>query len=91
MSSKTELPKGKRGFAAMSPERCRELASKGGKAVPKEKRSFFISPELASKAGRIGGQAVDPAKRSFAKDNNLARSAAKQGGLATHRRAISEY
>jgi general stress protein YciG len=30
----------KRGFAAMSPERRREIASKGGASVPNEKRAF---------------------------------------------------
>ncbi len=30
----------KRGFASMSPEKQREIASKGGKSVPSEKRSF---------------------------------------------------
>lgn len=32
-----------KGFAALSPERRRELASKGGKAVPPEKRTFSIA------------------------------------------------
>jgi len=47
---------GRRGFASMSPEKQREIASKGGKAVPSEKRSFSQSRELASNAGRKGGQ-----------------------------------
>ena len=39
--------KGKRGFASMSLEKQREIASKGGKSVPKEKRSFAANPALA--------------------------------------------
>jgi general stress protein YciG len=45
----------KRGFAAMSPERRREIASKGGASVPNEKRAFSKDKELAAEAGRKGG------------------------------------
>lgn len=47
----------KRGFASMDAARQREIASKGGKSVPAEKRSFSQDRELASEAGRKGGQA----------------------------------
>ena len=47
----------KRGFASMDAARQREIASKGGKSVPAEKRSFSLDRELASEAGRKGGQA----------------------------------
>jgi general stress protein YciG len=47
----------KRGFASMDEERQREIASKGGKSGPAEKRSFSQDRELASEAGRKGGQA----------------------------------
>ena len=46
----------KRGFAAMSPDKRREIASRGGKGVPASKRSFTRDPELASAAGRKGGR-----------------------------------
>ncbi len=46
----------RRGFASMSPEKQREIASKGGKSVPSEKRSFSQNRDLASQAGRKGGQ-----------------------------------
>jgi uncharacterized protein len=46
----------KRGFASMSPEKQREIASKGGQSVPPSKRSFSQNRELASQAGRKGGQ-----------------------------------
>jgi general stress protein YciG len=46
----------RRGFASMSPEKQREIASKGGKSVPSEKRSFSQNRDLASEAGRRGGQ-----------------------------------
>jgi general stress protein YciG len=41
----------------MDGDRQREIASKGGKSVPAEKRSFSQDRELASEAGRKGGQA----------------------------------
>jgi general stress protein YciG len=44
-----------RGFASMSPERRQELARKGGKSVPVEKRAFSVNHSLAASAGRKGG------------------------------------
>lgn len=45
----------KRGFAAMSPERRKEIAAKGGASVPNEKRTFSKYKDLASTAGAKGG------------------------------------
>lgn len=47
----------KRGFGAMSPEKRREAARKGGQSVPAEKRKFSQDSELARKAGSLGGKA----------------------------------
>ena len=47
----------RRGFASMDAARQREIASKGGKSVPADKRSFSQDRDLASQAGRKGGQA----------------------------------
>ena len=44
-----------RGFASMDPEKQREIARKGGRSVPNEKRSFSQNHQLASEAGRKGG------------------------------------
>lgn len=44
----------------MDLERQREIASKGGRSVPAEKRSFSQDRELASSAGRKGGQSTTP-------------------------------
>ena len=49
----------KRGFASMSPEKQRDISSKGGKSVPSEKRSFSQNRDLAAQAGRKGGQVSD--------------------------------
>jgi general stress protein YciG len=82
-----ELPKprkSKRGFASMDPARVRELARKGGLAVPDEKRSFSKDPALAAAAGRKGGAAGKPENRSFSKDRELAVSAGRKGGKVIH-------
>jgi general stress protein YciG len=50
------VPKSIRGFASMDRAKQREIASKGGKSVPNEKRSFFRNRELAASAGRKGGE-----------------------------------
>ncbi len=57
MSLDLDKPKAKRGFAAMDPDRRREIAARGGASVPAEKRSFSKSRDLAASAGRTGGSA----------------------------------
>ena len=44
-----------RGFASMDRDKQREIARKGGRAVPNDKRSFSQNHQLASEAGRKGG------------------------------------
>jgi general stress protein YciG len=41
----------------MDRETQRRIASKGGRSVPSEKRSFSMNRKLAAEAGRKGGQA----------------------------------
>ncbi len=55
METETPRPKSRRGFAAMSPEKRREIARKGGASLPAERRSFSRNPQLAVEAGRKGG------------------------------------
>jgi general stress protein YciG len=45
----------RRGFASLSPERRKEIASLGGSSVPEERRSFSQDRDLAREAGRKGG------------------------------------
>lgn len=52
---KSKAPKGedgrkRSGFASMTPERRKEVASKGGKSVAKEKRFWTANPEKAKQA-----------------------------------------
>lgn len=44
-----------RGFAAMTPERRREISSKGGRAVHDKGTARRWTPEEAKEAGRKGG------------------------------------
>lgn len=50
-----ERVKRRQGFAAMDPEKRREIARKGGASVPAYKRSFSKYRDLAADAGRKGG------------------------------------
>ena len=72
----------KRGFAAMTPERRKEIASLGGKSVKKENRSFSRNKKLAVEAGRKGGRNVKPEDRSFSQNRELASKAGAMGGRA---------
>jgi general stress protein YciG len=74
--------KGKQGFASMLPERQREIAATGGRAVRPENRGFSRDPELAAKAGRKGGKSTAPEKRSFSIDHALASAAGRKGAAA---------
>lgn len=50
-------PKRKGGFGSMSPERLKEVSSKGGSSVAPDKRTFAKDPVAAADAGRAGGRA----------------------------------
>ena len=56
---KTKKRKAKRGFAAMSPEKRREIARKGGQSVKPENRAFAQNRELAASAGRKVALTID--------------------------------
>jgi general stress protein YciG len=46
----------RRGFASMTPERRKEIASMGGKSVDPANRAFAKDKNLARAAGRQGGR-----------------------------------
>lgn len=77
--------KKKIGFAAMNPERQKEIARKGGANVPADKRSFAQNRDLAATAGRRGGENVSADRRSFSTNRELARAAGKKGGRKTQK------
>ena len=78
----TSKPKSRQGYASMDPALRREIASKGGRSVPKEKRAFATNPKLAAKAGRKGGKNVSADARSFSQDRALASAAGKRSRKA---------
>jgi hypothetical protein len=61
-----QAKKGRRGFAAIGPERQREIASLGGKAAHAKGTAHEFTPEQAREAGRKGGLAAQ-ARRASAK------------------------
>jgi general stress protein YciG len=54
----TPRPKRRKGFAAMSPEKQRAIASKGGKRAHELGHAHRFTSEEASAAGKKGGAAV---------------------------------
>ena len=50
------IRKERRGFASMSPEKQREIASKGGRAAHEKGTAHEWTPDEARNAGRKGGQ-----------------------------------
>ena len=50
------MRKERRGFASMSPEKQREIASKGGRAAHEKGTAHEWTPDEARNAGRKGGQ-----------------------------------
>lgn len=58
--------KQRRGFAAMDPEKQREIASKGGKTSHASGKAHEFTPEEARVAGRKGGLKVSSDRRHMA-------------------------
>jgi hypothetical protein len=67
---------GKRGFAAMSPEKQKEIASKGGKAAHEKGTAHEFTPEEARIAGRKGGMVVSQDRAHMA-------AIGREGGAAS--------
>jgi len=65
----------KRGFAAMDPDRQRELARKGGRAAHEKGMAHEFTSEEARAAGRKGGEAVS-------KDREHMSAIGRKGGEA---------
>ena len=58
MTTINAKPKSRKGFASMSPEKVREICSKGGKAAQAKGTAHRWSSEEARAAGRKGGLAT---------------------------------
>jgi len=60
------MAKKDRGFASMSPEKRREIASKGGRAAHAKGTAHEFTSEEAREAGRKGGQKVSQNREHMA-------------------------
>jgi uncharacterized protein len=60
--------KSRRGFAAMSPERQREIASQGGRAAHQQGVAHQWNRDEAREAGKKGGQVSGIKRRSTGSD-----------------------
>lgn len=59
------------GFAAMAPEKRREIASRGGRAAHAAGRAHEFTPEEARWAGRLGGEHVSQDREHMARIGRL--------------------
>lgn len=75
--------KSHRGFAAMPPEKQREIASKGGKAAHESGRAHEFTSEEAAEAGRKGGRAAHQSGRAHEFTSEEAAEAGRKGGHAS--------
>lgn len=75
--------KSHRGFAAMPPEKQREIASKGGKAAHESGRAHEFTSEEAAEAGRKGGKAAHQSGRAHEFTSEEAAEAGRKGGHAS--------
>ena len=72
MSEEAKTPeKRPRGFAAMDPEKQREIARKGGQIAHLRGNAHEFTSEEAREAGRKGGQAVSRDRKHMAKIGKL--------------------
>jgi general stress protein YciG len=66
-----------RGFAAMTPEKRREISRKGGQAAHAARTAHLFTPEEARIAGRKGGKAVSQDRTYMA---TIGRKGGRKGG-----------
>ncbi|HEY0039504.1 MAG TPA: KGG domain-containing protein [Flavisolibacter sp.] len=66
-----QTQKSRRGFAAMSPERQREIASQGGRAAHQQGVAHEWNKDEARAAGKKGGQASGFRRRSGKDDMDV--------------------
>lgn len=69
-----------RGFASMTPEKQKEIASKGGKAAHEQGVAHQWNPEEARNAGRKGGQSVSQNREHMAEIGRKGGQASRGGG-----------
>jgi general stress protein YciG len=70
--------KKKRGFAALTPEQRREIASKGGRAAQRKGKAHRWTAEEAVEAGRRGGIVSQQRQTGFRFDSETGAAAARK-------------
>lgn len=76
----TEGKKSRRGFGGMSPERQREISSKGGKAAHEKGTAHTFTTEEVKEAGRKGGEKVSQDREHMRKIGRMGGSSRRQIG-----------
>ena len=74
--------KSQRGFASMSKEKQRQIASKGGHAAHQKGTAHEFSPDEARAAGRKGGETVSRDRQHMA-------AIGREGGQRSHKNKVS--
>src|SRR5260221_11788045 len=82
--------KERRGFASMTPEKQREIASKGGKAAHQKGTAHEWTSDEARDAGRKGGIASHRRRREQQGGNDMEVSSGREDGAAAPGREGSE-
>lgn len=77
-----------RGFAAMSPEKQREIASKGGRTAHALGWAHQFTPEQAREAGRLGGRAAHKAGTAHEFTSEEAAIAGRIGGKNSRKKKV---
>lgn len=80
MPNTTDTNRSRRGFAAMDPEKQREIARRGGQAAHAHGRAHEFTQEEARAAGKKGGDSVSRDREHMAKIGRV-------GGLSRSARA----
>ena len=62
-----DVKKSPRGFASMTPEKQKEIASKGGRAAHAQGRAHEFTSDEARNAGRKGGEAISRDRQHMAR------------------------
>lgn len=79
MKKNTSEKKAKRGFAAMSKDRQRAIARKGGKAAHRKGTAHKWTSEEAAHAGAKGGLAAQKSGKAWRWNSETARKASRKG------------
>lgn len=84
------MAKKDRGFAAMDPDKQREIASKGGKKAHADGTAHEFTSDEAKVAGKKGGQTVSADRKHMAEIGRLGGSVKAKNRIERERRERRE-